>query len=187
MNEFTFADAVNRKHFTDMSLIHALGWRTTYTNAVPADYMSEQITDDRWIPFFQEDYDTGRCHGILLYKKDIPVACANYGPARTGTSDQGGAAACFSDERYRGWGEIISFYVHPDYKGMGYGGMLMGEVLLRLKADGFPRCYVLVLRENTGARRFYEHCGFSWDGTYEDILFPHDTVCVDLRYTRQLT
>ena len=28
--------------------------------------------------------------------------------------------------------------------------------------------------------------GFAWDGTHEDIPFPPDTICVDLRYTRSL-
>ena len=28
--------------------------------------------------------------------------------------------------------------------------------------------------------------GFVWDGTHEDIPFPPDTICVDLRYTRSL-
>ena len=62
----------------------------------------------------------------------------------------------------------------------------MEEMLRRLKADGFSDAYVLVLRENENARRFYERHGFAWDGTHEDIPFPHGVVCVDLRYTRKL-
>ncbi len=186
MNKLYFKDAVNSDHFTSMSLIHALGWRTTYAEAVPADYMSEYITDDHWIPYFEEDHKTGRCHGLLLYFNDIPVACANYGPARIGKSSQSGAACNFHAGRYKGWGEVISFYTHPDHRGKGFGGMLMEEIVRRLKADGFLNCYVLVLRENAGARRFYARHGFSWDGTHEVIPFPHDTVCVDLRYVRKL-
>ena len=45
--------------------------------------------------------------------------------------------------------------------------------------------FVFVLRENEGARRFYAAHGFSWDGTHADIPFPHGTICVDLRYTRE--
>jgi ribosomal protein S18 acetylase RimI-like enzyme len=186
MSKLSFVDAVTLKHFTAMSLIHALGWRTTYVDAVPADFMAEHITDDHWISLFRKDYETSRCHGLLLYDAGVPVACANYGPARIGTSTQGGAACEFKAEDYTGWGEIISFYTHPDHKGKGYGGALMEEVLRRLKADGFTQCYVLVLRENMGARRFYERHGFAWDGTREDIPFPHDTICVDLRYVRRL-
>ena len=83
-------------------------------------------------------------------------------------------------------GEVISFYTHPDETGRGYGGMIMEEVLRRLKESGFPSCYVYVLRENEGARRFYARHGFAWDGTHEEIPFPPDSVCIDLRYTRKL-
>ena len=64
--------------------------------------------------------------------------------------------------------------------------LLMNRAKEHLKADGFEKAYVFVLRENQGARRFYARHGFSWDGTHQDIPFPHDTVCVDLRYTTTL-
>ena len=83
MSELRFVDACTDEHFAAMSLIHALGWRDTYVGYVPDDYMAREITDDRWVKFFREDYETGRCHGLLLYSGDTPVAAINYGPART--------------------------------------------------------------------------------------------------------
>ena len=56
----------------------------------------------------------------------------------------------------------------------------------RLRREGYRNCFVFVLRENEKARRFYAAHGFAWDGTHADIPFPPDTVCVDLRYTREL-
>lgn len=165
-------DATDEVHFKAMSLIHAQGWRTTYQDAVPADYMVKTITDDRWVDFFREDHRTGRCRGLLLCRGETPVACCNYGPARC--------------DGYGGWGELVSFYTNPPDKGRGYGSALMAQALERLRGEGFSRCYVLVLRENGSARRFYEKHGFHWDGTCEEIPFPHDTVCVDLRYVRTL-
>ena len=103
-----------------------------------------------------------------------------------GPSPRQSGLLSFDSRGYEGWGEIISCYTHPDEKGKGYGSLLIEEMLRRLKRDGFSQAYVLVLRENTGARRFYERHGFRWDGTHEDIPFPHDTICVDLRYTRSL-
>lgn len=172
MEPLRFVDASTEEHFRTMSLIHALGWRTTYQGHVPDDFMAREITDDRWVPFFRRDHESGSCHGLLLYSNDILVACCNYGRARV--------------VGYENWGEVISFYTHPDHRSRGYGGKLMDEALRRLKAEGFSRCYVLVLRENEGARRFYAAHGFSWDGTHEDIPFPPDAVCVDLRYVREL-
>ena len=94
--------------------------------------------------------------------------------------------AAMSRIHARGWGEIISFYTDPACTGRGYGSVLMEEALRRLRADGYLNCYVFVLRETEGARRFYARHGFAWDGTEEHIPFPHDMTCVDLRYTKQL-
>ena len=40
MEPLHFVDAVCDEHFRAMSLIHALGWRDTYVDAVPADWMA---------------------------------------------------------------------------------------------------------------------------------------------------
>ena len=187
MSGLRFVDARTDEHFAAMSLIHALGWRDTYVGYVPDDYMAREITDDRWVKYFREDYETGRCHGLLLYNGDTPVSAINYGPARTENYNAGTrTGSAFPNEAYQGWGEIISFYTHPDHRGKGYGGALFGEALRRLKACGFQNAFVFVLRENSGARRFYAAHGFRWDGTHADIPFPPDAVCVDLRYTRAL-
>ncbi len=186
MGAVRIVDAVEEEHFAAMSLIHALGWRATYPGFVPADYMEREITDTRWVSSFRENHRTGRAHGLLVYAGETPVCCATYGPARTDAGLQAGEVCKFHNEAYAGWGEVISFYTHPDHTSKGYGSLLMEEVLRRLRADGFPSCYVYVLRENAGARRFYERHGFAWDGTWEDIPFPPDTVCKDLRYTRKL-
>ena len=170
-----------------MSLIHALGWRDTYADAVPADYMAREITDGRWVPLFQEDYQLGRCHGLLLCREQTPVACINYGPARTQNYNAGTREGSdFPNAGYADWGELISFYTHPAERSKGYGGLLIEEATRRLRQEGYRNCFVFVLRENEKARRFYAAHGFTWDGTHADIPFPHDTICVDLRDTKEL-
>ncbi|NCB62305.1 MAG: GNAT family N-acetyltransferase [Clostridia bacterium] len=185
MSQLSFIAAVSEEHFRAMSFIHALGWRTTYQDAVPSDYMAEVITDDHWVDFFREDHETGRCHGLLLYNGDKPVACCNYGPARVGPSPRQSEGLVLSGD-YVGWGELISFYTHPEEKGKGYGSAVMEAALDRLRRAGYLSCFVFVLRENAEARAFYAKHGFQWDGTWVDVPFPHDTICVDLRYTRAL-
>lgn len=169
-----------------MSLIHALGWRDTYVGHVPQDYLDSEITDDRWVSVFRNNYLTQNdCHGLLLYRDDFPVACINYCPART-VNYNPGEICRFDNAAYAGWGEIASFYTHPQERGKGYGGLLFEEALRRLKALGFQNAFVFVLRENEKARRFYAAHGFTWDGTHADIPFPHGSLCVDLRYVKAL-
>lgn len=186
MEGLHFVDAVKEEHFTAMSLIHALGWRDTYVGHVPQDYLDSEITDDRWVSVFRENYLTQNgCHGLLLYSGDTPVACLNYCKART-VNYNPGEICQFDNAAYADWGEIASFYTHPAERGKGYGGVLFEEALRRLKADGFQNAFVFVLRENEKARRFYAAHDFAWDGTHADILFPPNAVCVDLRYVKAL-
>lgn len=181
-----FVDACEEEHFRAMSLIHALGWRDTYVGYVPQDYLDSEITDERWVGVFRENYESqNACHGLLLYRGSDPVACINYCPARKMNYNPGEICQ-FHNEGYEDYGEIASFYTHPAERGKGYGGLLMEEALKRLRAMGHRKAFVFVLRENEKARRFYAAHGFAWDGTHADIPFPHDTVCVDLRYVREI-
>lgn len=181
-----FVDACTEEHFRAMSLIHALGWRDTYADAVPADYMASEITDGRWVGVFRQNYETQNgVRGLLLYRGDTPVSCLNYCRARVTNYNVGGICT-FDNAAYADWGEVASFYTHPMERGRGYGGLLFEEACRRMKADGFQNAFVFVLRENEKARRFYAAHGFSWDGTHAEIPFPHDTVCVDLRYVKKL-
>lgn len=181
-----FVDAEKEEHFAAMSLIHALGWRDTYVGYVPQDFLDTQITDDRWTAVFRENHlSRNGCHGLLLYRGKDPVACINYCPARKSNYNPGEICQ-FNNEGYEDFGEIASFYTHPTERGKGYGGLLIEETLRRLKAEGYENAFVFVLRENEKARKFYSAHGFAWDGTYTDIPFPPDAICVDLRYVKKL-
>lgn len=183
--ELRIVEASTEEHFRAMSLIHAMGWRDTYADAVPADFMAREITDERWVDAFRENYEKGVYHGLLLYCGTQPVSCINYGPARVENYNPGEICR-FQNENYADWGEITSFYTHPDHRRKMYGGLLIEEACRRLKEAGHENAFVFVLRENERSRRFYERHGFAWDGTHQDIPFPPDTICVDLRYCRKL-
>ncbi len=186
MDELRFVDACTEEHFKAMSLIHALGWRDTYVDAVPADYMAREITDGRWVEVFRANYETqSGVRGLLLYQGNEPVSCLNYCRART-TNYNVGDICTFDNADYADWGEIASFYTHPRERGKGYGGLLFDEACRRMKGEGFQNAFVFVLQENAGARRFYAAHGFSWDGTSADIPFPNSPPCHDLRYVKKL-
>lgn len=184
-DQLKIVEACTEEHFRAMSLIHALGWRDTYVDAVPADFMATEITDDRWVDVFRKNWEDKVYTGLLLYRGNAPVSCINFGPARMENYNPGEVCK-FDNSAYEGWGEITSFYTHPDERGKGYGAILMEEACRRLKQAGHDNTFVFVLRENEKSRRFYARHGFAWDGTHADIPFPHDTICVDLRYCRKL-
>ena len=68
MPELRFVDACTEAHFAAMSAIHCRGWRAAYPGYVPDDYLKEVVTEERWVPFFREDYATKRCKGLLLLR-----------------------------------------------------------------------------------------------------------------------
>ena len=186
MEAYHFVDACTEEHFRVMSLIHAMGWRDTYDGFVPDDYMAREITDDRWVSVFRQNYKSHNgVRGLLLYRGDTPVSCLNYCRARTANYNTGDICT-FDNAAYTDWGEIASFYTLPSERGRGYGGLLFEEALRRLRAEGYENAFVFVLRENEKARRFYAAHGFAWDGTSADIPFPNSPPCHDLRYVKAL-
>ena len=184
MKELRWIDACEERHFRDMSLLHALGWRAAYRDSIPADYMAREITDSRWTSVFRQNYEEGVYHGLLLYSGDIPLCCATYGPARVDRS-AGDTICTFSSPDLASWGELVSLYGHPDSWGQGYGSLVIGEVLKHLKAAKYPVCFLYVLRENTRARRFYEKHSFVWDGHALNVALTPDTTLSDLRYRKE--
>ena len=183
MEQLHIVDACREQHFRDMSHLHALGWRAAYRDSIPADYMAREITDERWVPVFRQNYGEGRYHGLLLYDGEQPLCCATYGPARVDQS-AGDTICDFSSPDLAAWGELVSLYAHPYHWGQGHGSVVIEEVLRRLNAAGYPGCFLYVLRENKRARRFYEKHGFAWDGHSLNVNLASDTTLTDLRYCR---
>ena len=184
MKKLQLIDACEEKHFRDMSLLHALGWRAAYRDSIPAGYLDREITDDRWVPVFRQNYKEGVYHGLLLYDGDRPLCCATYGPARVDQS-AGDTICDFSSPDLAAWGELVSLYSHPDHWEQGHGSLVIEEVLNRVKATGCPGCFLYVLRENERARRFYEKHGFVWDGHALNVALTPDTTLSDLRYRKE--
>ena len=63
-------------------------------------------------------------------------------------------------------GEVYAIYILAEYYGKGVGKLLMDSAL---KALGFPHVAVWVLKGNERAIRFYQKCGFRFDG-HENTL-----------------
>lgn len=183
MESLRIVEACTEEQFRDMSLLHALGWRAAYRGYIPDSFLSSEITDGRWVPVFQQNYEEGVYRGLLLYGGDKPLCCATYGPARV--DHAAGDTVCqFSSPDLAGWGELVSLYAHPDAWGRGYGSAVMEEVLSAMRKTGYPSCFLYVLRENDRARRFYEKHGFAWDGHSLDVALGTDTLLTDLRYCK---
>lgn len=150
----------------NISRIYALSWKTAYVGMVPQDFL-DAIDDERWVQKFSKDIGDGTLCALMIYGGETPVGCAAFGASR--------------DEKMPGWGEIVSIYLHPDYFGQGYGEALLRETVAALRAQGYERVYLWVLRDNARARRFYEKHGFVSSGEESTLEIMGETL-VDVRY-----
>jgi len=75
------------------------------------------------------------------------------------------------DEKYSGWGEIISIYLLPEYFHQGIGTKLLRASMDELFTLGYSNFYLWVLEDNRSARRFYEKNGFRFNGdTMQSVI-----------------
>lgn len=118
MSRLHFEEARTEEQFAALSLIHALGWRTTYTGAIPADFMAREITDDRWVPTFRENLKTNRNQLLLLYDEDIPsLLCQSSAPPGSMQGLQAGTVCKFNSRGYEGWERSSPFIPTQTIKG----------------------------------------------------------------------
>jgi len=69
-----------------------------------------------------------------------------------------GAVLCGHDGR-RGY--LHHLAVHPAYRGMGIGTMLIDRCLSGLAATGIQRCNIFIFTENEEGKAFWEKAGWS--------------------------
>jgi ribosomal protein S18 acetylase RimI-like enzyme len=79
--------------------------------------------------------------------------------------------------------ELYTLYVAPDHWSTGAGRALMDRVLTEVRAEGYPRIILWVLRDNRRARRFYERAGFRRKGAEHPSFFAG---VPEVRYVRAL-
>lgn len=131
--------------------IHVESWNVAYRGIMPDDviartdlayrtrFWAERIADQEW-PVF------------LIDEAGESVAFCQMIPSRDPDDDPNRV------------GHITSLHVLPDFRGRGYGRVLMDHVLAECGRRGFTDVTLWVLEENQNARRFYEKYGFHQDG-----------------------
>ncbi len=130
------------------AFVHWKSWQEAYPGIVSREYL-KNLTLEKCVEIAY------RWRENILVAKDGErvVGFAGYGPAG---EDEDGSTE-----------EIYAIYVLSDYYGTGVGAGLMQAALDRL--PGRDRIVVTVLKENARAIRFYEKCGFRWDGTEKTV------------------
>jgi len=127
--------------------VHCRSWIAAYTGVIPDDFLLGKIPTwpARWRDNFAGEHN---CHLALLDGKIVGV-CVPAPP---------------DDEDLAEYFEIRAFYLDPDCFRQGIGRKFMDYAFDLARAQNYPGVLLYVLEENDRARRFYEACGFVYDG-----------------------
>lgn len=132
--------------------VRIASWRWAYRGLVPDDLLDAMSADDTELHWRRSILAADGIRVFVAEAGDTAVGFASAGPSR----DEDAADAT---------GEIGAIYVEREHAGTGVGGALMAAAEEALRAAGFGRATLWVLRDNEAARGFYEHRGWAWDGT----------------------
>ena len=130
--------------------VHVGTWQAAYRGMVPDDYLDSLNVVQR-TRRWREGLATPDGPTWVAEGRGAVVGWANAGPSRD--VDPGATP-----------GELYGIYVDPKWWGRGPSAALMDEALAWL-ASRFPAATLWTLERNGRARRFYERCGWLFDGT----------------------
>ena len=154
----------------ERAVCHVSSWRSAYKNIVP-----DEILDNLSVEEIAE-----KLKRYLKEYKDVLYYCAIYDSRIIGHFN-----FCKSrDEDKPNAGEIVGFYSIEEVWGKGVGKQMMDFAINTLKNIGYNEIILWVLEDNARARRFYEKCGFVFDGTKKEITIGKPLI--EVRYAIDL-
>lgn len=132
------------------SRIYAESWKVAYSGIVPQKYLDD-LSADRWTL----GLENSPFRNFLLRDNGVFVATSSIVNAR--------------DSKYKGYGEIVSIYVLPEYFNKGYGTFLFKRMVEQLRTMGLKKICLWVLEENIKAKRFYTKMGLIPNGDEKTV------------------
>lgn len=130
--------------------VHSAAWRSAYRSLLPGHYLSGLT-----VPALTRSWRR-RMGRPWEHRWVVDVGGHLWAYATAGPSRGDGAEPGFA-------GEVYELYVHPQAQGMGMGAALLDRAWRTLEAEGLFWGELWVLRDNHGARTFYEDQGLRQD------------------------
>jgi ribosomal protein S18 acetylase RimI-like enzyme len=152
--------------------MHVASWRETYTGMLPDKMLSALSAEARassWARIMRDPTTVGGAVIYLAEHKSTIIGFGSCGAQR---------AESLKGKGYDG--EISAIYVLREFQHRGVGARLFAAMSLDLAGRGFSAAALWVLRDNLGARRFYERYAGQVIAEKEDVR--DGTVLVELAY-----
>ena len=150
--------------------IHIACWQAAYKDMIPDEYLSNMDIDELAEKTQRVLINPGSFNWFYAENNGEMIGRLVIGKAR----DKDKVEA----------GEIAAMYLLSEFWDKGYGKEMMEFSLAELRRAGHEEALLWVLEANSRARRFYEKCGFVFDGTKNEINLG--APLIEVRYTRML-
>lgn len=157
--------SITEKDLNAVYELYVAAWKAGYEGLLPRSFLDE-LTPKRWEGKFLDESSF-----VALDGERIVAHCY---------------ARAAAEQQMRGWGEIHTMYVHPDYWRKGYGTAVFRRAEEWLLKNGFVDVYLYVLEGNKRAESFYRSQGFAPNG---DTIRCEvgDAVVTDYRFVKHFT
>jgi ribosomal protein S18 acetylase RimI-like enzyme len=152
----------------DLARVHVQAWRETYPGLLPQAYL-----DGLSVPRH------ARLWRRRLMSTDEVTLAAEGANGLVGYCSGGQSRG-----RVDGLAEITTLYVLRQAQDKGLGRRLLTDTARVLAARGALSLMIWVLRDNTGAREFYEHLGGRLDAARGETVGGHIIPSVGYRWER---
>ena len=141
----------NKEDCIDVQKIITKSWQDTYKGIVNDDFLNllSENEEERIIAS-QNSFDENNNQELVLEIDKEIVGFVKYGES--------------NDHNYKGYGEINAIYILNQFKGFGYGKLLIKEVVKKLILNGFDKMIIGCLNGNP-SNGFYKHLGGKLDTT----------------------
>ncbi|MFI5052655.1 MAG: GNAT family N-acetyltransferase [Acidimicrobiales bacterium] len=124
--------------------VHVSTWRTTYRGMLPDDFLAS-LTEEHYAERWKRGIGDRTSRVYVAEDADGVVGFASGGRERVGEDGFGG--------------ELYALYVDDRVQRLGHGRELVRAVVGGLRDMGLRDMIIWVLRDNAGARAFYERLG----------------------------
>ena len=144
-----------------LARMHVASWHETYSGILPDTMLSSLTVDGRaaaWAQIMRQPSTPGSTVIYLAEHEGIIIGFGSCGAQRT---------ASLKDKGYDG--EVSAIYVLRDFQKRKIGARLLAVMSLDLSRRAFSAAALWVLRDNLGARRFYERYAGQVIGEREDV------------------
>ena len=138
----------------DIAVIVTSSWKAAYKDIISPKVMQERTDVDKRTESFSKIISNGIQNVYIILDDEKPCGFC--------TSDK------YREEDLSNAYEIIAMYFLTKYWGIGFAKQTMDFVLEDIKKSGYQKVCLWTFEDNLRARRFYEKCGFEFDGTKKE-------------------